>query len=125
MRPFLNTFQSGLRQERAEGRDGVGSDHRAPAAGQVVVGERLQHQHFGDGIGFGAAHLLGELQPEHAGLNESIYGVGRQRSELFALRTGSTQPLADTVDRIQKKFSLGRALLGKRLRHFPPPWLFS
>jgi hypothetical protein len=86
-----------------------------------VVGQRLQHQHFGNGIGFGATHLRGKLQPEHAGLNESIYCIGGQRSQLFALWTGSAQRLADAVDGIQKKSSLGRALLGKRLRHFPPP----
>jgi hypothetical protein len=89
-----------------------------------VVGQRLQHQHLGDGIGFGAAHLGGELQPEHAGANESFHRIGRQRCELLAPWTGSAQRLADAIDGVQEEFSLSRALLGKRLRHFPQPWFF-
>src|SRR5262245_60253886 len=117
-------FQPSPRQERTERRDGGRSDHRAPAAGQIVIGQRLQDQHFGDGIGLGATHLGGEFQPEHAGPNESIHRLGCQRCGLFTPCAGSAQGLADAVHGIQKKFSLGRTLPGKRLRHFPPPWLF-
>jgi hypothetical protein len=69
----------------------------------------------------GSASVGGELQPEHAGADQSIHRIGGQRSQLFTAWTGSAQGLADAVHGIQKKFSLGRTLPGKRLRHFPPP----
>ncbi len=115
-------LEPGLRQERTERRNRGGSDHRAPAAGQVVIGQRLQHQHLGDGVGFGAAHLRGELQPEHAGPDESLNCLRGQRSQLLALWTGGAQRLADAVDGIQKKSPFGCPFLGKRLRHCLPPW---
>ena len=48
--------------------DAGGADHGAPRTGKVVIGEAFEDEHFGDGIGFGAAHDCRQLQLEHAGI---------------------------------------------------------
>ncbi len=75
--PSLNTrsIPAGV-QECAERRNAGRADHGAPAAGQVVIGEIFEHQHFGDRVGLCASHLGAELQPEHPGIAQRLTASG-------------------------------------------------
>src|SRR5262249_47562910 len=43
-----NAVEASLRQEGTERSNCGGANHGAPGAGEVMVGDCLQHQHFGD-----------------------------------------------------------------------------
>ena len=91
--------ETSLRQEDAERRNAGGTHHRAPAAGEIVVGQRFEHHHFGDRIGLGAADDGGQLQPEHAGIAQCADGLGGERSALLAFGTGRAQRACDASRR--------------------------
>ncbi len=82
-----------------------------------MVGEILQDQHFGDGIGLGAAEGFTKLEPEHAAVAQGLHGLGRQRALLFAARTGLAQRAGDLVDRGEQHLALFVGIAGKLVDH--------
>ena len=57
-----DAIESSLRLERAQRSDRGGANHGAPATGEVVVCDFLQHTHFGDWIGLCSSQHRRQLE---------------------------------------------------------------
>ena len=103
-----DSIESRLRQKSTQCSDAGCADHRAPSAGEVVISEPLQDQHFGDGIGFCAAQDCRKLQSKHARASQRLDRFRSERCRLFALAAGCFQdrrPISSTRASSKSRFA--------------------
>ena len=120
--PYRRLDQSRLRQKSTQCSDAGCADHRAPSAGEVVISQPLQDQHFGDGIGFCAAQDCRKLQSKHARASQRLDRFRSERRQLFALAAGCLQDWADLRDSGEQQVSLRLRLLWEWLRCIALHW---
>jgi len=104
-------------KEGTEPGDRGRADHGAPAAGEVVIGDVFQDQHFGERIGLGAAHVRAQLEAEQAVVAQRLHRLGRERAELFALRARLAQDRRDARDGVEQHFAFSGGVGGEFQGH--------
>src|ERR1700733_9113746 len=107
-----------LRQESAKRPDTCGPDHAAPAAGEVVVGDLLEHQHLGNWICFQPPYRLGQFELKKTGASQCRDRLRSKRGYFFALPARCSQDFSNSLDSSEQVPALTVLLLRRLSQHF-------